>query len=132
MSKTIQGVQAFLLSRSGEHLYLRDRRGVASKPLVYDLATPEYTDAVNKFKNVDVYVNCVSVVQNTCLCKPYRAPCQVADNLVPYISAAMETYDPFSPALERARKLEMKAKGDRLTLDSLTLYLHIISAGGTR
>jgi hypothetical protein len=62
LSKPIQDISAFFLSRSGKHLYLRDRQKESSKPLVYDLATPEYTDAVNKFKNVDVYVNCVSSV----------------------------------------------------------------------
>ena len=33
----------------------------------------------------------------------------------------MGQYDPFLPALERARKLEMHVKGDRLTLDNLAL-----------
>jgi hypothetical protein len=55
-------ISAFFLSRSGEQLYLRDTQGGSSKPLLYHLATPEYTDALNKFKNVDIYVNCVSAV----------------------------------------------------------------------
>jgi len=62
VSKKIQDISAFFLSRSGEQLYLRDGQKGSSKPLVYQLATSEYTDAVNKFKNVDIYVNCVRVV----------------------------------------------------------------------
>lgn len=42
----------------------------------------------------------------------------------------MAIYDPFLPALARARKLELDAKGDRLTLDNLTLYGHTIDAAG--
>ncbi|KAF8315952.1 hypothetical protein DL93DRAFT_2034786, partial [Clavulina sp. PMI_390] len=40
ISHWIQGFSAFFLSRTGTHLYLRDRRPETGNPLVYDLATP--------------------------------------------------------------------------------------------
>lgn len=55
----IQAASAFFLSRTGSHLYLRDKRPESRRPLVYDLATPEYTAAVAMFQNVDIYANAV-------------------------------------------------------------------------
>lgn len=59
----IQAASAFFLSRTGSHLYLRDRRPQSHRPLVYDLATAEYTAAVAMFQNVDIYANAVRVPQ---------------------------------------------------------------------
>lgn len=58
----IQAASAFFLSRTGSHLYLRDKRPGSGRPLVYDLATAEFTAAVAMFRNVDIYANAVSLV----------------------------------------------------------------------
>lgn len=55
----IHTLGSFFLSRSGKHLYLRDKREASGRPLVYDLATAEFTSAVAIFTNVDIYANCV-------------------------------------------------------------------------
>lgn len=58
MLKQVQKITAFFLSRTGEHLYIRDAKG-DHEALVYSLATPAYTDAINKFNKIDIYVNAV-------------------------------------------------------------------------
>lgn len=59
--KQVQKFTAFFLSRTGEHLYVRDAKG-DHEALVYSLATPAYTNAINKFNKIDVYVNAVSCI----------------------------------------------------------------------
>ncbi len=55
----MRSVASFFLSRTGKHLYLRDKDGPSGEPLLQQLASGEYVAAVNKFDQVDVYANAV-------------------------------------------------------------------------
>ncbi|TFK21122.1 DUF676-domain-containing protein [Coprinopsis marcescibilis] len=69
-----------LLSRTGEQFYCVDKWSPNGRPLLLVMADPEriFYKALQKFKNLKIYANGVN------------------DGTVPYVTAAIETEDPFA------------------------------------
>ncbi|KAJ3494325.1 hypothetical protein NLJ89_g10832 [Agrocybe chaxingu] len=85
-----------LLSRTGEQFYCLDKWSPKGRPLLVVMADPErvFHQALAKFKHIRVYANAVN------------------DLTVPYVTAAIETSDPFAEAETNGIYVNFKEKYD--------------------
>ncbi|KAJ3515181.1 hypothetical protein NLJ89_g1925 [Agrocybe chaxingu] len=83
-----------LLSRTGEQFYCVDKWSPKGRPLLVVMADPEriFHQALAKFKHIRVYANAVN------------------DITVPYVTAAIETSDPFAEADTNGIDINLKEK----------------------
>ncbi|CAA7263617.1 unnamed protein product [Cyclocybe aegerita] len=93
-----------LLSRTGEQFYCLDKWSPKGRPLLVVMADPErvFYQALAKFKHIRVYANAVN------------------DITVPYVTAAIETSDPFADAETNGVYVNFKEKYD-CVIDTYTV-----------
>ncbi|PPQ98932.1 hypothetical protein CVT24_003559 [Panaeolus cyanescens] len=94
ISSITRGLGPKLLSRTGEQFYCVDKWSPKGRPLLVVMADPErvFYQALTKFKNLRIYANSVN------------------DLTVPYVTAAIETTDPFAEEDINGIEIKMKEK----------------------